>query len=623
MAAQVLELTPDGRTPEQQWQAILNTVHQMIVLQMDCFKTKIRPALKQAGVSLVHHKNLDRSDQKHLRQYFQDAVLPVLTPLAVDPGHPFPFISNLSLSLAVITRRVRRAEPTFVRVKVPSNRSRLVRLQDALVFVPLEQIVEANLDLLFPKVDIICRYPFRVTRNADVKRNEEEANDLLEMIRDELRMRRFATVVRLEVDSRMPKPVRRLLAHSLEIQEEEIFEIDGLIDFRALLPLTELDRPELKLKPWIPRSHPRLRQRSEDGPIDIFREVSEKDVLIHHPYHSFSETVQRFIQEAAEDPQVLAIKMVIYRTARESQTLRALLRAVERGKQVAVTIELRARFDEELNIKWVNILEQAGIHVSYGIVGVKIHAKITMVVREEGGSLHRYVHISTGNYHSETAKIYTDLGLLTADQECGQDVGDLFNLLTGHAGHNHYRKLLVAPADMRERFIQLIRQEARMAARGKKARILAKMNSLEDPQMIRELYEASRAGVKIDLLVRGICCLRPGLKGISENISIVSIVGRFLEHSRVFCFWNDGRPLYYIGSADWMHRNLDCRVETMVPIEDEDLKKELDNILETLLSDNRKVWDMSSDGSYRQRQPKEGAEERNGQEKLMLETEKG
>ena len=622
MAAEVQELTPDARSPGEQWQEILTTAHKMFEEQTVCYKTTIRPALKRIGISVLHHKSLERSDKRYLREYFEMNVLPILTPLAVDPGHPFPFISNLSLSLAVLTRRTKKGEPRFARVKIPPNRPRLVQIRDSLAFVPLEQVVAANLDLLFPGVKIICRYPFRVTRNADVKRNEEEASDLLEMIQEELRQRRFATVVRLEVDRRTPDSIRQILTDGLDTDSREIFDIDGFINFGDFLPLTQLDLPESKFRAWQPRTPSPLRPSpQEEDSTTIFQQIRKREILVHHPYHSFSETVHRFIEEASEDPKVLAIKMVVYRTARESRTLQSLLKAVENGKQVAVMIELRARFDEQLNIEWVNTLEEAGIHVAYGMLGYKTHCKMTLVVREEDDGLRSYVHIATGNYHSETAKIYTDLGLLTADPRCGRDAGVLFNLLTGHAGHQEYEMLMVAPVNMRERFTALIRRETKLASQGKKAHIIAKMNSLEDPQIVRELYMASMAGVRIDLIVRGICRLRPQLHGISKNIHVISVVGRFLEHSRIFYFRNDNQPLYYIGSADWMKRNLDFRVETAMPIEDRELQKELDMILQIMLSDNRKAWDMLSDGTYRQRRPTPAEEHRNSQELLMQITE--
>lgn len=611
MDSGVQELTPDGRTPTEHWEAILDKTHSMVSEQIKCYRLQIRPQLKKEGIVIASYRKLEQQDQKYLRQFMERQVLPL------DYAHSFPFVSNLSLSLAVLTRREKGATPQFVGIEIPNNRPRLVRIKDSLVFVPLDQIVGENLDLLFSGVDILGYHTFRATRNANVQRNEEEAGDPLAMIEEELRKRRFAPVVRLEVQYRTPQWICQILMDGLRIDPRELFKISGFINTGDLLALSELPLPKLKKQPWQPRVHPRLRQGSPEQPTNIFDEIRRRDILVHHPYQSYSETVDRFIQEACNDPDVLAIKMVIYRTARQSETLNALVRAVKEGKQVAVVIELRARFSEQLNMEWARDLEEVGVHVSYGMFGLKTHCKVALVVRQEQGRPKRYAHIATGNYHSETAKIYTDLGLLTADEECCQDVADLFNSLTGHTGNGHYRKLAVAPMSIRKRFIGLIRKEADFAKHGKKAQIIAKMNALEDPEIIRELYLASMEGVRIDLIVRGMCRLRPGLEPVSENIRVISVVGHFLEHSRIFYFMNGGDPIYYIGSADWMQRNFDQRVEAAVPVTDVTLQDQVKGILETILSDNRRAWEMRSNGSYRQRKPAPREENRDSQERLM------
>ena len=634
MAAGVSELTPDGRTPEQQWREILSTTHEMFETQNRCYHEDIEPALDEAGIHIVDHENLDYDSREALRQYFKSSVLPTLTPLTFDPAHPFPFISNLSLSLAVLTRDDATDETLkFSRVKIPQNRPRFVRLDglgdddegsmdeansdDDVTYVPLEQLIEANLDLLFPNVEIVETTLFRVTRNAEVRRNEEVAEGLIEVIEDVLRQRRFATVVRLEVEPNMSSAARELLTDQLGVDEREVFELEGHLDYRDLFDLVDLNRPELKLDSWTPQIHPRFADTNLSHPSELFAEIRRKDVLIHHPYHSFSSTVQKFLDTAANDPEVLAIKAAIYRTASDSQVIESLIEAAKNGKQVAVMVELKARFDEENNLRWVKRLEEEGIHVAYGTIGLKTHSKTTLVVREEEDGVQLYSHVSTGNYHSETAKTYADLGLLTSDRGIGQDLVKLFNFFTGHSLHEQYRKLLVAPENMREEFVRRIRREAEHAREGKEARIVAKMNALEDPKMVRELYEASMAGVDIDLVVRGICRLRPGIEGVSENIAVYSVVGRFLEHSRIFYFHNGGQSEYYIGSADWMTRNLDRRVEAVAPVEDPVLREDLQTILDIMLSDNRKRWRMDADGNYEQLRPADGEPVRNTHQRLI------
>jgi polyphosphate kinase len=647
--AGVTELTPDGRTPEDQWHETLEKSRGMFHEQAACYREAVRPLLAEAGVEIRDHADLAPAQQAGLREYFESDVLPTLTPLTFDPAHPFPFISNLSLSMAVLTREHEDDEVKFSRVKLPKNRPRLIAVQDHVdehvdagtdaaaarhdgesgedgnghdaargrTYVPLEQVVEANLDLLFPNVEVVDTSVFRVTRNAEVRRNEEVAEGLIEMIEDVLRQRRFATVVRLEVAADMPPEVRDLLVEQLGVSDEEVFELDGLLDYRDLFDLVGLDRPELKLDQWTPQAHPRFLGKDADRPEELFEEIKRDDILVHHPYHSFTNTVQTFLDAAASDPDVLAIKAAIYRTASDSQVIESLIEAAKNGKQVAVMVELKARFDEENNLRWVKRLEEEGIHVAYGTIGLKTHTKTALVVREEDEGVQLYSHVATGNYHSETAKTYVDLGMLTADKDIGQDLVRLFNFFTGHSLHEDYRKTLVAPTNMRGRFTDLIRREAAHARAGQEGKIVAKMNSLEDPEIVRELYEASMAGVEIDLIVRGICRLRPGLAGVSDTVRVHSVVGRFLEHSRIFYFHNAGDPDYYIGSADWMTRNLDRRVEAVAPVEDPELRSELQTILDVMLEDNRKRWVMDHDGTYEQMRPAQGEPVRNTHRRLM------
>ncbi|SIQ80998.1 polyphosphate kinase [Haladaptatus litoreus] len=600
MAANVTERTPDGRTPTEQWDAILDTAREMFDQQSACYHDVIHDALADAGIHIVSYDDCSPSEQQELREYFQGSILPTLTPLTFDPAHPFPFISNLSLSLAVLTRENEDEEPTFSRVKIPGNRPRLIQVEDDSTFVLLEDVVAANLDLLFPNTEIVDCSTFRVTRNAEVGKNEEVAEDLIDMIEEVLRERRFATVVRLEVEADMPETVRNLLIEQLGIEEREVFERRAPLDFRDFMDLVKLDSPELKLDSWTPQPHPRLTS-TEDH--DMFEEIRSQDALVHLPYHSFDGTVQQFLDQAATDPDVLAIKLSLYRTASDSKVVQSLIEAARNGKQVAVMVELKARFDEQNNLDWGKRLEEEGIHVAYGTIGYKTHSKTALVVREEDDGVRLYSHIATGNYHSETAKTYTDLGLLTADREIGQDLTELFNFFTGHTHHEEYRKLLIAPGNMRERFTEMIRTEAELAREGRDAKIVAKMNALEDPKMVEELYRASMAGVEVDLIIRDICRLRPGLEGISETVTVYSIVGRFLEHSRIYYFENDGDPRYFIGSADWMTRNLDERVETVAPVTSPELQSELRTILDVMRDDNRKCWEMNADGSYQQRTP--------------------
>ena len=617
--AGVTDPTVDGRTPREQWREILDATGPMFDRQTECYREVIRPALAEAGIEVVDHAALTAAERDRLRAYFEESVLPTLTPLAFDPAHPFPFISNRSLSLGVFVRHDADEDPIFTRIKVPQNRPRLVPVEEGSRYVLLEDLVEAHLDLLMPNVEVLDTALFRITRNAEVRRDEEVAEDLIEAIEEVIEQRRFATAVRLEIDADAPESMVDLLRTQLDLAPEEVFRRAGPLDYRDFSTLVDLDRPDLQRERWSPLPHPRF----AEGPnadvslhgADLFDEIASDDVLLHHPYHSFDGTVQRFLDAAANDPDVLAIKAAIYRTASDSQVIQRLIDAADNGKQVAVMVELKARFDEQNNLQWVRKLEENGIHVAYGTVGLKTHTKTALVVREEDDGVELYSHVATGNYHSETAKGYVDLGLLTADRDVGQDLVTVFNFFTGPSLDEEFRKLLVAPVTMRERFTELVRREARYARAGRPARIVAKMNALEDPEMVTELYRASMAGVDIDLIVRDICRLRPGIEGVSDTVTVRSVVGRFLEHSRIYYFENGagpddpdvaddgGRPQYFIGSADWMTRNLDHRVEAVTPVADPDSREQLRFVLEVMLHDNRSAWEMAADGSYEQRTP--------------------
>jgi polyphosphate kinase len=617
LASNVRELVPgtDG-TPQQQLAAINAKVRPMVARQRRLLNADLLPALGQHGLEVVSWDELKASERRHLSDEFDRQFFPVLTPLAVDPAHPFPFISNVSLSLAVSMKAPGDEAPRFARVKAPHVLPRWVQVPKTLRFVPLEEVIAHNLDRLFPGMEIVESYPFRVTRNADVHRNEETAEDLLEVIQEELRERRFATVVRLEVAKGMPRWMLDLLFDELELGESELYEVEGplaLKDFMSLASSAPL--PSLRFRPWTPVMPSRF--HFEDDEAGLFGAVAAGDILVHHPYDSFATSVQRFIETAADDPSVFAIKQTLYRTSAGSPNMQALIRAAEARKQIAVTVEIKARFDEAANIEWAEALEGVGAHVCYGVVGLKTHAKIALVVRQEKDALRSYVHIATGNYNPETAKLYTDLGLFTASEEIAQDVAQLFNMLTGFVYRPQFKKLLVAPISMRQRFLEMIDREVQHHRKGKGGHIIAKMNALDDRQIIDALYEASAAGVEIDLIVRGICQLRPGLPGKSETIHVISIVGRFLEHARIFYFANGGKPETYIGSADWMTRNLDARVEAAVPIEDPRLQEEVKAILDLQLADNVKAWDMQANGSYVQRRPSAGEEARSSQDLLM------
>jgi polyphosphate kinase len=608
----------DGWTPSETLEAIAKHIGPAIEQQVRVFLDQVCPAMAEAGIRIADISDLGRPERDFLRDYFQREVYPVLTPLAVDPSHPFPYISNLSLSLAVTVRDPGASRDRFARVKVPGILPRFVALGDGATFVPLEQVVASHLDKLFPGMDVVEAHPFRVTRDADIELAEDEADDLLVAVEQELRRRRFGAVVRLEVAASMPDHVVRLLQRELEVDDDSVVTVEGPLSLADLMGLVAaLDRPELAYDPWVGTTQPRLLGTEEDS-VNLFATLREGDLLVHHPYDAFSTSVQRFIEQAADDPDVLAIKQTLYRTDGDSPIVNALISAAETGKQVAVLVEVKARFDEASNIGWARALEQAGCHVAYGLVGLKTHSKTALVVRRERGGIRRYVHIGTGNYNAKTARLYTDLGLLSCDEELGADLTDLFNSLTGYARGGRYRKILLAPSNLREKVLELIGRTAERHSTRRPGRIVMQMNSLVDAACIRALYAASQAGVEIDLIVRGICRLRPGVPGVSENIRVRSIVGRFLEHSRIWTFANGKRRDHYIGSADLMPRNLDLRVEVVTPVTDPDLTGRLQEILDVMLADNVQAWELSVDGTWQRRQPADG-EKRVATHKVLCE----
>ncbi len=587
--------TPDGRTPAEQLAGIRAVVEEHYRRGSKLFLDDLAPRLAEAGIAFSDYETLDDEDRAFLDRQFRERVFPVLTPLAVDPAHPFPYISNLSLNLAVIVRNTESDVTRFARVKVPPILPRFVVMPDGRRFVPLEQVIATHLEELFPGMEILEHHVFRVTRNADFEIEEDQAEDLLEAIESELNRRRFGRAVRLEVQPTISAEVLDLLMRELGLDEDDVYVVEGPLDMAGLGVLTEVDRPDLRYEPWSWVTQPRLAASGGEQP-DLFAVIRDGDVLVHHPYDSFTTSVEAFIEAAAHDPDVLAIKQTLYRTSRNSPIMRALMEAAQQGKQVVALVELKARFDEERNIEWAQRLEDAGVHVVYGVVGLKTHSKTTLVVRREGDVVRRYAHIGTGNYNEATARIYEDLGLFTADPEVGADLTDLFNFLTGYSRQRTYRKLVVSPLGARRRLEELIEAEMRRPGGG---HITMKMNSLVDQDMIDALYEASQAGVRIELIVRGICCLVPGVPGLSENVTVRSIVGRYLEHSRVYRFGPRGRDRsYYLGSADLMPRNLDRRVEVLVPVEDPDLQFRIDEMIDVLLADDTLAWELGADGRW-------------------------
>jgi len=592
--AGVAAMTPDGMSPQEQLVAIRERVVALQERADALVQGELLPALEKERIRVVHWDQLADDDKEFLGRRFRERIFPVLTPLSVDPSHPFPYISSLSLNLAAAIRDPVTGERRFARVKIPPLLPRFTDLPDGERYVPLEEVVAAHLDQLFPGMDIVEVHVFRVTRDADVEVEEDEADDLLAAIETVLQRRqRGATAIRLEIDPTMSDELRQLLMRELGIEESQVYVGAWLLALGDLWFFTGLDRPDLKDEPWTPVTPAPL--ESHDGPVDVFEAIRTGDILVHHPYESFSASVEAFVEQAASDPDVLAIKQTLYRTSSESPIIHSLVRAAESGKQVVALVELKARFDELANITFARTLETAGVHVVYGVVGLKTHAKTSLVVRREGGGIRRYAHIGTGNYNPTTARLYEDLGLLTADADLGADLTDLFNVLTGYSRQREYRKLLVAPVTMRPGLEALIRRE--MA--NDDGSIVLKMNALVDPDLIDALYEASQAGVRIDLLVRGICCLRPGVPGLSETIRVRSIVGRFLEHSRVYRFGSEERGFdHLIGSADLMPRNLDRRVEALAPVQDPSLRERLNEILRVELDDDELAWELDGDGSW-------------------------
>ena len=592
-AAGISGTAPDGLSVSDQLTTIRSEVEGLFERRRAAFLGEILPHLAEHAVRLADWDSLDGEDRAWARKVFVERIFPVLTPLAVDPGHPFPYISNLSLNLAVIVRDPVGGERRFARVKVPPVLPGLLAMPDGTRFLFLEQVIAAHLGSLFPGMEIESHHPFRVTRNADLTLEEEEADDLLEAVEMELRRRRFGRAVRLELDASVTEEVRALLTRELDLQPEDVYDVAGPLDLTALWVVYNLDRPELKEEPFAPVTPARLTSADSEA-IDVFSAIRQGDILVQHPYESFAESVEVFITQASRDPNVLAIKQTLYRTSGDSAIVRALIRAAEQGKQVAALVELKARGDEAANIGFARALEQAGVHVVYGLVGLKTHSKTSLVVRQEGDGIRRYCHIGTGNYNSSTARLYEDLGVLTASPEIGADLTDLFNYLTGYSRRVEYRRLLVAPTMLRPRMLELIQREADLGERG---RIIWKLNNVVDSGIIDDLYRASQAGVRIDLVVRAICCLRPGVPGLSDNIRVRSVVGRWLEHSRIFYFGADGGE-YLLGSADMMERNLDRRVEALVPVTSPEMQARLLEILDLELADDTRAWELDPDGTW-------------------------
>ena len=607
VAAGVVQTPPDGLTPQEQLDAIYAQVTRLEKQQRDCLD-QLLEELEPFGVRLLAVSDLTPSEWGEIDEYFESQIFPVLTPLAVDPGHPFPYISNLSLSLAVEIRDSEDGEIRFARVKVPRSLPRWIPVNGRpFHFVPLEQVIGANLGALFPGMEIVAWYCFRLTRYSDLDIPIEEPEDLLATIEEQVYNRRFGEVVRIEVQDDMPPHLRALLLEELReygdsgaaaLTERDIYDAGRLLGLSELATLAAVDIPTLKDAPFQPIVPARLREST-----NMFDLIREGDIIVHHPFDSFTATVERFLEEAAADDQVLAIKLTLYRTSGDTALVDALVQAAQRGKQVAVIVELKARFDEANNIVWARQLEDAGVHVAFGSATLKTHAKVALVVRREPDGMRRYVHLGSGNYNSRTARLYTDVGLFTCSPSIGADASDLFNSLTGYSRQRIYRKLLVAPMNLRMRFLELIEREAMHAQAGRPARIVGKMNALVDADVIDALYRASQAGVDIDLIVRGICCLRPGIAEVSDRIRVVSIIGRFLEHSRMWQFANGGAEEFYIGSADWMPRNFDRRVEAVAPVEAAALHVRLRSLLDTYLNDNRQSWELQSDGEWIQCEP--------------------
>ena len=598
--AGIVERTIDGHTPFEQLEKIRTMILRQLSQRNKCFYQDLVPALQQEGIEFLRFSELSAMKQHALSHYFRKEIYPVLTPLAFDTGHPFPFMSNLSLNLAIEIADDESTTLKFARVKVPSMLPRLLRLNDIkgfdddgiLRFIWLEELIENNLEQLFPKMRITKAYLFRLIRDADVEIEEDEAGDLLKTIEKGIRSRRYGKVVRLDITPAMPVPVRKLLMKNLDVSARNVYEIDGALGLSSLMELLKIEIPALKDDPFVPKN-----VIEEQFPADIFSAIKAKDRLLYHPYDSFQPVVD-FINQAALDADVLSIKQTLYRVGSNSPIVKALMKAAEAGKQVAVLVELKARFDEGNNIIWARALEDVGAHVAYGLPGLKTHAKLTLIVRREQHKLKRYLHLGTGNYNPATGKIYTDYSLFTVNEQLANDVAELFNALTGYSKHTESRKLLVSPINTRKRIIEMIDREVEWSRKENKGRIIMKMNALVDGKTIRALYKASCEGVKIDLIIRGVCCLKPGIEGVSENIRVISIIGRFLEHSRAYYFYNGGKEELYLGSADIMPRNLDDRVETLFPVFDKAIIRVVKSDLDLIMSDNVKAWEMHADATY-------------------------
>lgn len=616
IGARVRELTVDGRSPEQQLSECLVVVRDLVE-QKRMLASHLHELLKAEGIILRSYKRLTEAQRKQMRDYYWRNIFPLVTPQTMDPAHPFPFLSNLSLNLLVTVRYPNDEAAGLARIKIPvgSGIPRFLKVGDEELYVPLEDVIANNLDLLFPGMVVEGSELFRVTRNAIAERDEDQADDLLHLIETELRERRFAPIVRLEVEKPMGAIHRGMLAAELGLDEaSEVFEIDGMMALRDLFQIVAINRPDLHDPPHHPLDHPKLSDKR-----NIFHIIRDSGpILLQHPYESFATSVERFVLEASDDPKVLAIKMTLYRTSADSKIIEYLIDAAQNGKQVTVVVELKARFDEAANIRWATRLEEAGIHVTYGVVGLKTHSKVILVVRRDFSGLRRYAHIGTGNYHAGTARLYSDLGILTCDPVIGEDLTELFNYLTtGYVPKRNYRKLLPAPKVLKPALLARIEREIGHAKAGKPVLIQFKMNALEDKDVTAALYRAAQAGVKVDLIVRDTCRLRPGIPGLSETVRVISIVGRFLEHTRIFYFLNGGNEEYFIGSADCMKRNLESRVEVVAPVDTPELRQELRRVLDVQLGDRRSAWDMQPDGSYIQRLPGEGEDPRSSQQALI------
>ena len=603
----------DGLTPREQLSAIAAKVVPLAERHARIFAEDVMPALIDAGVRVLRWSELEETQREELNQLFREKIFPVLTPLAVDSGRPFPYISNLSVNLAVLVRDSSAGRMHFARIKVPPLLPRFVPFSEERCFAPLEEVIAANLDQLFPGMEIVEHHTFRVTRNADLE-IDDGADDLLEALEEQLTQRRARPAVRLEVEQTIPQHVLELLMSELEVESEDVYMLPAPLDLSGLWSLHAIDRPDLKDEPYLPVTHPDLSLADQD--VSIFEVIADRDVLVHHPYESFATSVQRFIEEAAADPDVLAIKQTLYRTA-GSPIVAALIEAAERGKQVVVLVEIKARFDESANIAWARTLEKAGCHVVYGVAGLKTHCKLCLIVRDEGESLRQYVHVGTGNYNPLTARIYEDLGLFTADPELAAEVAHLFNYITGFSRDKKYRWMIVAPPRMRDRMIKMIEREAKLSTPEQPGRIIMKMNNLSDDAIVDALYNASEQGVRIDLIVRSICTLKPGVKSLSKNVSVRSIVGRFLEHSRAFYFQNGGEEQIYIGSADMMPRNLERRVEALALVKSPELREQLKMTLDLALSDNSSAWTLDRHGRWSRVAPAEGEVRLDLQEQMM------